>query len=80
MKVFIIERVVSTLLATQTRWTATAYNPMLLPFSASPISALGAELAALDALKIAYLAGHHEQYKQAFFQLRAQFADTKRKP
>jgi hypothetical protein len=73
-KVFIIERAVSALLATQPRWTVKAYNSMLLPYSNSPISALGAELAALDALKIAYLQEPIPQYKQAFFRLRAQFA------
>jgi len=74
LKVFIIERVASALLATQPRWKVKAYNSMLLPYSSSPISTLGAELAALDALKIAYLEESHEQYRQAFFKLRAQFA------
>ena len=78
-KVFIVERVASTLLATQAHWCAKAYNPMLLPCSTSPISALGAELAALDALKSAYMAEPYAQYKQAFFNLRARFAETQRK-
>jgi hypothetical protein len=80
IKVFIIERVACALLATQRRWTVKAYNSMLLPYSGSHISALGAELAALDALKIAYLAESHEQYLQSFFRLRAQFAQSLRKP
>lgn len=78
IKTFIVERVVSALLATQPRWTVAAYNPMLLPGSNSPISALGAELAALDALKVAYLTHPLEQYRQAFFNLRAQFAKAQR--
>ena len=80
MKVFIIERAASALLATQTRWRVKAYNPMLLPFSRSPISALGPVLATLDALKIAYLSEGHEQYKQSFFKLRAQVNELARKP
>ncbi|HKN08096.1 MAG TPA: hypothetical protein VJ376_01215 [Pseudomonadota bacterium] len=79
-KAFIIERVASTLLATQRRWIAKPYNPMLLPYSNSPVSALGAELAALDALKIAYLSEPFQQYKQAFFRLRAEFAKMQREP
>jgi hypothetical protein len=74
LKVFVIERAASALLATQSRWKVKAYNSMLLPYSSSPISALGAELAALDALKIACLEERHEQYRQAFFKLRARFA------
>jgi hypothetical protein len=73
-KVFIVERVASALLATQPRWIAKAYNPMLLPFSQSPVSGMGAELAALDALKIAYQGEALQQYLRAFFQLRARFA------
>jgi hypothetical protein len=73
-KVFILERVVSALLATQTHWTVKAYNPMLLPLSGSTISALQLELCALDALKIAYQTDPREQYLETFFQLRARFA------
>jgi hypothetical protein len=77
-KVFIVERIASALLATQRRWRVRAYNPMLLPFSSSPISAMGPALAALDALKLAYLAEGREQYLDAFFRLRAQFAQQPR--
>jgi hypothetical protein len=77
-KVFMIERIASALLATQPHWIVKAFNSMLLPYSQSPISALGADLAALDALKIAYLSEPHEQYRQAFLALRARLADTLR--
>ncbi len=77
-KVFVMERVASALLATQGHWRVRAYNPMLLPFSSSPISTLGPALAALDALKIAYLVEGRDQYLDAFFRLRAQFAQTPR--
>jgi hypothetical protein len=77
-KVFIIERVVSTLLATQPQWRVKAYNPMLLPFSHSTVSSLGEQLVALDALKIAFASEPHQQYKKAFFQLRARFAEMQR--
>jgi hypothetical protein len=73
-KVFIIERVASAMLATQPRWIAKAYNPMLLPFSRSPVSGLGPELAALDALKIAHRVEPLPQYLRAFFELRARYA------
>jgi len=55
-------------------WIAKAYNPMLLPFSHSPVSGLGAELAALDALKIAYQVEPLQQYLRAYFELRARYA------
>jgi hypothetical protein len=77
-KVFIVERVASALLATQTHWRVRAYDPMLLPFTMAPISALRAELAALDALKLAYLAEGRDQYLDAFFRLRAHFAQLPR--
>lgn len=73
-KVFIVERIASALLATQPHWRVRAYNPMLLPLSGSRISAIGPALAALDALKVAWLADRREQYLQAFFELRARFA------
>ncbi len=73
-KVFIVERVVSALIATQTHWKVRAYNSMLLPMSGSTISTLACELCALDALKIAYQSDPREQYLEAFFQLRARFA------
>ena len=73
-KVFIIERIVSALLATQAHWRVQAYNSMLLPMSGSTISALPLELCALDALKIAYQTDPREQFLEAYFQLRARFA------
>jgi hypothetical protein len=79
-KVFVIERIASALLATQSHWIAKAYNPMLLPLSNSPVSGLGHELGALDALKIAYQTESRPAYLEAFFQLRARFAATKSKP
>jgi hypothetical protein len=77
-KVFAVERVASALLATQTRWRVRAYDPMRLPCSSSPISVLGPALAALDALKLAYLTEGRDQYLDAFFHLRAQFAQHPR--
>jgi hypothetical protein len=73
-KVFVVERVASALLATQTHWKVAAYNSMLLPLSGATISALQLELCALDALKIAYQTDPREQYLETFFQLRARFA------
>jgi hypothetical protein len=78
VKVFVLERVATALLATES-WKTKAFNPLLLPLSGSRISALGAELASLDALKIAYLEQGYEQYKQAFFALRARYAELNAK-
>ena len=76
-KVFIIERVACALLATQRHWRVKAYNPMLLPYSHSRVSGLGEQLVALDALKIAFGVEPHQEYKRAFFQLRARLAQVR---
>jgi len=78
-KTFVIERVAGTMLAERGRWSVAAYNSLLLPFSGSRISALGAELTALDALKIAYLREPRREYLQSFFRLRDRYASSLRK-
>jgi hypothetical protein len=78
-KTFVIERVAGTLLAERGRWSVAAYNSLQLPFSGSRISELGAELAALDALKIAYLREPRREYLQSFFRLRDRYASALRK-
>lgn len=69
-KVFVIERIASLMLATQRRWKAKAYNPLSLPWSASPVAQFRLEMAFLDALKISYASQGHPEYLAAFHQLR----------
>ncbi len=72
MKVFIIERMASLILATQPGWTTKAYNPYLLPRANSRIAKMTAELMTCDALKIAYASTKLPPYLQAFYNTRAQ--------
>jgi hypothetical protein len=69
-KVFIIERMASALFATQSGWKLRAHNPMLLPLANPAFQTLGAELASLDALKIAHQLAPQPQFRKAFFSLR----------
>ena len=69
-KVFVIERIASLMLATHKRWKARAYDPLSLPWSASPVAQFRLEMAFLDALKISYASQGHPGYLTAFHQLR----------
>lgn len=71
-KVFVLERIASALLTADKGWRVAAFDPMRLPCSEAPINVFGTELAAMDALKLAYLGEGREQYLQAFVQLRSQ--------
>lgn len=70
LKVFVIERVASLMLATDNRWKPGAYNAMSLPWSQSPLTQFRLEMAFLDALKIAYRNQAHPQYLESFHRLR----------
>ena len=66
-KVFVIERVASLLLATQTHWRVKAYDSKLLPFSDDSSRAFLTQLVKMDALKEAYqLTGNNEHIRQFF--------------
>ena len=66
IKTFVIERVASLLLATNTSWVVRAYNPFLLPFSNSTLSRERSAMMQMDALKIAYVAQHRKEYLSLF--------------
>ncbi|CAN0261938.1 unnamed protein product, partial [Phaeothamnion confervicola] len=69
-KVFVIERIASLMLATESHWKAKACNPLSLPWSNAPTAKFRLEMAFLDALKIAYATQGHPQYLEAFHGLR----------
>lgn len=71
VKVFVIERMISYLLATSKQWSVKVYNPMQLPYGASRIANFKKELSELDALKIAYCDTGFPEYLQAFSQIRS---------
>ena len=70
LKVFLIERIASLLLATQKQWTVRAYNPLLLPMSPVNTSRYPGELVQLDALKMAFNTQGYAQYLAEFSALR----------
>jgi len=69
-KVFLIERIASTLLATQSRWRTRAFNPYRLAWSASRLNRFPHEAVLSDALKIAARETGHPQFMEAFSQVR----------
>jgi hypothetical protein len=69
-KVFVVERVVSVLLATHPQLPIAAYNPMKLNLSMSPVARHGLQLVVLDALKTGFLTEGFAEYAQVFEQLR----------
>lgn len=70
MKVFLVERVVSLLLATGD-YRCIAYKPADLPRTNSKAGGLGNELVIADALKQAFVATEDEHYRNAFHSYRA---------
>lgn len=70
VKVFVIERMASLLLSTQSRWKVKAFDSTMLPFSTAPISKLPRELMLLDALKIAASCQQRPEYLSCFLELR----------
>jgi hypothetical protein len=69
-KVFLIERVASLMLATQSSWKVRNYNSMTLPISDSRLAPYGGELVAMDALKFAAKETGMPEYLAAFLNLR----------
>lgn len=76
LKVFIMERVASLLLASQAGWRSRAYSPYRLPLSRLPVAKYPFELVLFDSLKIAYLTQGHAEYKDAFLRLRDVIRDS----
>lgn len=66
LKVFVIERVASYLLSTNTKFKTSVYNPMQLPYSGSPVSMYLNELCILDSLKISFTETGFIEYIESF--------------
>lgn len=78
-KVFLIERIASFILATESRWKVRAYDPARLPLSKTPIA--GREpLMQLDALKRAWRTDGNPEHLRAYRELRASLAGRLRPP
>ncbi len=69
-KIFLIERVASLMLATQPGWKVRNYNSMALPIANDRLVPFGAELVAMDALKLAAKGTGLPEYLAAFLKLR----------
>ena len=79
-KTFVIERVVSVILATEPRWRVAVYNPLRLPMSQAPVARLRTELLVLDALKLAHGALGFDEYRLAYLRLRQQMLGAPASP
>jgi len=65
-KTFLIERVASMILATDSTWNVKAFNPFALPLSNAVISREPTPLIQMDALKIAYASQKRVEYLNFF--------------
>lgn len=70
MKVFIMERMVSLILATQTAWRVQAFDPYRMSGINPALTRFPLDLIQLDALKVAYRHLAFPEYRQAFFETR----------
>jgi hypothetical protein len=70
IKVFVIERIASLLLATSNNWQVTVYDPFKLPFSDAKVSRERNGLVQLDALKIAFANNGRHEYLKLFNDIR----------
>ena len=75
VKVFVIERMASLLLGTQSHWKVKAYDSTTLPFSSAPIGKYPRELILLDALKIAASRQQRPEYFSCFLELRHRLSE-----
>lgn len=69
-KVFLSERIASTILATEAAWRVRAWNPFNLAWSASRLNQFPHEAVLSDALKMAARETGHPQYLAAFARVR----------
>jgi hypothetical protein len=66
MKIFLLERTVSALLASDAAWTTAAYQPLRMTVSHPYFEAHFDEIVQLDALKLAYAGTRDPHFLQAF--------------
>jgi hypothetical protein len=71
-KVFVIERIASLILATQSKWKVRHFNPVTLPIGNAMLAQFGDELLALDALKHMAKETGFVQYFAAYLRKRTQ--------
>ncbi|MEI6238819.1 MAG: hypothetical protein WCR51_00370 [Planctomycetia bacterium] len=76
-KVFLIERVASFILATESRWKVRAYDPARLPLSKAPVASREV-FERLDALKRAWRTDGDPKHMRAYRELMASLADSLR--
>jgi hypothetical protein len=76
MKVFIMERIASLILATSKTFSTKAYSPFMLGTSMTPYSRFHLEAILSDALKISMVEQDYPVYGDAFHFLREQIAKT----
>ncbi|HWT54860.1 MAG TPA: hypothetical protein VN066_08625 [Rhodocyclaceae bacterium] len=72
VKVFVIERLVSLLLATEPQWRVSNLNSMSLPFAYPGADKVKPGLAILDALKMAAKQTGYAEYRQVYASMRMQ--------
>ncbi len=72
MKVFLIERIASYLLATDRQWRVASLPPFTLPNITRGLDHLHGAFVTLDALKISYRETNCEIYRSNFFSVRSQ--------
>jgi len=70
-KVFVVERIISFLLALNKQWTVKVYDPLQLPMVNSANAVYSDELLLLDALKIAFNQTNRQDYIRLFGEKRA---------
>ncbi len=70
VKVFVIERIASLMLANKSTWIVKAFDSKLLPCSNDILARYINDLIQLDLLKTSYLANPKQEYLSEFFKLR----------
>jgi hypothetical protein len=74
MKVFVMERIASLILATDRTFSSRAYSPFLLGASTTPYRNFSLEAVISDALKISLVEQNYSHYRDAFYHLRKTIA------
>jgi len=75
-KVFLVERVASFLLTTQSKWRTKAANPFTMGWSMSRLREYPTEAVVSDALKKAFRDHGYPEYMRAFAEMRKRFVGT----